>query len=120
MGDIDDLSRELTEEIEAHRVTRERMEYEKDRAQKASADYVLMQMRAEAAEARVKELEADLNAIRDTQFAWDAMMQRLTEARASKATLIADVEDWMSDALIELPHDAVELSRILDKHRGQP
>jgi len=67
-ADIDDLSRDLTEEIEAHRLTRERAE----------------------------------------------------KADASKAELIFAIEEWMSDALIELPIDAVELIRILDKHRGQP
>jgi hypothetical protein len=46
--------------------------------------------------------------------------ERAEKAEASKAELIFAIEEWMSDALIELPIDAVELIRILDKHRGQP
>jgi len=45
---------------------------------------------------------------------------RAEKAEASKAELIFAIEEWMSDALIELPIDAVELIHILDKHRGQP
>jgi hypothetical protein len=70
-ADIDDLSRDYTEEIEAHRLTRERAEKAElergawERSAHAVADKHLetaeqYRVRAEKAEARVRELEAKL------------------------------------------------------------
>jgi alkylation response protein AidB-like acyl-CoA dehydrogenase len=93
-ADIDDLSRDLTEEIEAHRLTREQLDaaLHTFRCVEETEQY-------RAVLTRAKKAEAELDAIRDTRFAWDAMMQQLVAARiqAKKAEAGYAAITWSKD-----------------------
>ena len=100
---IDDLSRDLTAEIEAHQVTREL---------------------AKAAQVRVNELEAELDSdARRYEERVRAVRLRAEKAEASKAELIRElwalVED-VDDRGLSASGILKALDDFLYKHRGQP
>lgn len=126
---IDDLSRELTEEIDEHRATRENLGAARARAEMAEDALVELRAtsieklrfeesaRADAAEARVKELE------RCCEIADEAMDQACKDAdtsEASKAALIAELGAWMGEAATDKFTAWTTLYAIIEKYRGQP
>jgi len=104
-ADIDDLSRDLTEEIEAHRLTRERAEKaeaERDKWEHRNSEHAAKYL------AVLRERDTLADRISD-------LRGEIEEAEARLAELVREVWEW---SLGDSPRDTQPLLDILAKYEG--
>lgn len=80
--------------MDATAEAQKRVAFEKERAQQASADAVLMQMRAESAEAEVGGLKRKVLALAEERAAY---FERTQAAEQHLADLVREVRKWRED-----------------------
>ena len=103
-ADIDDLSRDLTEEIEAHRLTRERAEKaeaERDKWEHRNSEHAAKYL------AVLRERDTLADRISD-------LRGEIEEAEARLAELVNEVKAWM----VEQPYATPGLYNILAEYDG--
>ena len=77
--------------------------------------------RAEAAEARVRELQEHWDGCAGAEATINDLRQQVATAEASKTALIREVEEWSSRyGHTNYALATTVLTSILDKHRGKP